>query len=985
MSESFDPYHVWLGIPPEEQPPHHYRLLGIRLFEDNPSVIGNAADQRMTHLRTVQTGKHSDDSQRLLNEVAMARVCLLNDEQKRAYDAAIREHIQPDSRPLSSQGGVPLNPELAEYLRQATPEVRVSVRSGSRAIPVERRMAVKWLALIAGGTVCLLAAIAVVGLLARRPRESVLVFDWPARDRTEARLAVDGVTLEFPPEGPLEYGCEPGSHEVRASRAGYKPYILQVRVAAGQREMIAANWKRLSSAAPRGGRRPDREDAPSTKSPSSPVAEIPSASASPPQTTGPSTREAAGAIADAANSADPASGVPSAPTAAPEDAAPDASGQTTSSTSSDAQSKPVAGDAPRPEEAASSETVMSEWIDALSMADVSLDRVKGTWTRGDDGISVEGAGMPRFMFPLAVEGSYDLEAKFTRNTSDDGVGFLLPAGAGNCLLGLSCWHGQAHLIAYVDRRDNDAILRPGTLVNATPHTVQVSVRIDGDQVEITSRLDGQPCCQWKGDSRRLSVWHDWSLPDWRCPGIGSAGNGLTVHEFRLRAVAGRGKIIPILEADQQGPIKVPAQGLRVGGAFHEVGPPGARLIGLRTFRDSSVRGVQPIYRTADGQESRGQLWGKEIGTENLEKASDGYAMGGMRVKARDAIVAYQLVFMRVVPDGLDPTASYAGPWIGEDAFLPPIPLSGEGQPILGVHGFSWDAVHAIGLLVARPEKQAVPRFLRLTEVEPLTQKVGGCDYLVNRGWGDWWPILPPSPRLCQEYLFAHAPSRLVYTIPKNARSFSTVGYCDTGIVSFKILVDGLSVFSSGQTRVAPVLLDLPGRSKQIELVVDDLGDKAWDRAFWLKPRFYRAAASKVPQLEADDKHVKLTLFPPFAATVGENTPMANAVPKGISPPVEVLDWVPCDEIILAHAPSKVVFAIPPGARRFSAVGYNILSGDVKYQVLADGKPLFVSPQAGIVPMQVGLPAGARQLELVVDDLGNTGYDVAFWCYPRLSW
>jgi hypothetical protein len=39
MSESFDPYHVWLGIPPEEQPPHHYRLLGIRLFEDNPSVI----------------------------------------------------------------------------------------------------------------------------------------------------------------------------------------------------------------------------------------------------------------------------------------------------------------------------------------------------------------------------------------------------------------------------------------------------------------------------------------------------------------------------------------------------------------------------------------------------------------------------------------------------------------------------------------------------------------------------------------------------------------------------------------------------------------------------------------------------------------------------------------------------------------------------------------------------------------------------------
>jgi hypothetical protein len=51
----FDPYHIWLGIPPDEQPPHHYRLLGIRIFEDNVEVIAHAADQRMAHLRTFQT------------------------------------------------------------------------------------------------------------------------------------------------------------------------------------------------------------------------------------------------------------------------------------------------------------------------------------------------------------------------------------------------------------------------------------------------------------------------------------------------------------------------------------------------------------------------------------------------------------------------------------------------------------------------------------------------------------------------------------------------------------------------------------------------------------------------------------------------------------------------------------------------------------------------------------------------------------------
>ncbi|HVA46782.1 MAG TPA: hypothetical protein VNH11_10495 [Pirellulales bacterium] len=29
MSDSFDPYRVWLGIPRESRPPTHYELLGI--------------------------------------------------------------------------------------------------------------------------------------------------------------------------------------------------------------------------------------------------------------------------------------------------------------------------------------------------------------------------------------------------------------------------------------------------------------------------------------------------------------------------------------------------------------------------------------------------------------------------------------------------------------------------------------------------------------------------------------------------------------------------------------------------------------------------------------------------------------------------------------------------------------------------------------------------------------------------------------------
>jgi len=98
MSDGFDPYYTWLGIPPHEQPANHYRLLGISLFESNPEVISNAADRLMLHLRAFQTGKRAKESQQLLNEISAARVCLLNPQQKTVYDRNLRA-AQPEVQP----------------------------------------------------------------------------------------------------------------------------------------------------------------------------------------------------------------------------------------------------------------------------------------------------------------------------------------------------------------------------------------------------------------------------------------------------------------------------------------------------------------------------------------------------------------------------------------------------------------------------------------------------------------------------------------------------------------------------------------------------------------------------------------------------------------------------------------------------------------------------------------------------------------------
>ena len=93
MAEKFDPYHVWLGIPPEEQPPNHYRLLGVRAFESDPDAIDNMADQRLTHLRSLQTGPHARLAQKLLADVAAARLVLLNSQTKPQYDEKLRAKL----------------------------------------------------------------------------------------------------------------------------------------------------------------------------------------------------------------------------------------------------------------------------------------------------------------------------------------------------------------------------------------------------------------------------------------------------------------------------------------------------------------------------------------------------------------------------------------------------------------------------------------------------------------------------------------------------------------------------------------------------------------------------------------------------------------------------------------------------------------------------------------------------------------------------
>ncbi|GAB4133902.1 MAG: hypothetical protein Kow0040_16850 [Thermogutta sp.] len=115
MNESFDPYRKWLGIPPDEQPPHHYRLLGIAPFETDREVIQNAADRQMGHVRRFQAGPYAVACQKLLNELAAARVCLLDPVRKREYDQRLFAEFQAAGKELPYPVAEAWSPEADEH------------------------------------------------------------------------------------------------------------------------------------------------------------------------------------------------------------------------------------------------------------------------------------------------------------------------------------------------------------------------------------------------------------------------------------------------------------------------------------------------------------------------------------------------------------------------------------------------------------------------------------------------------------------------------------------------------------------------------------------------------------------------------------------------------------------------------------------------------------------------------------------------------
>ncbi len=190
----------------------------------------------------------------------------------------------------------------------------------------------------------------------------------------------------------------------------------------------------------------------------------------------------------------------------------------------------------------------------------------------------------------------------------------------------------------------------------------------------------------------------------------------------------------------------------------------------------------------------------------------------------------------------------------------------------------------------------------------------------------------------------------------------------------------LAVFALAAAHMAGVLPDwVPGPAgDQSEKPASDLSE--------------RPAGPSGPR-EAERKTVYLSDFKPASATVGWATLGMNRMPREMAPSGKCrCRGREFTRYICAHAPSRVVYRLPEGARRFTAlVGLSDTSGghgSVAFVVVGDGRTLFKSAvltgTSKPVPVDVDV-TGIKQLELVCDqDGGGQGWDHSVWFEPRLE-
>ena len=183
--------------------------------------------------------------------------------------------------------------------------------------------------------------------------------------------------------------------------------------------------------------------------------------------------------------------------------------------------------------------------------------------------------------------------------------------------------------------------------------------------------------------------------------------GLAPRAVPAAESAAQQRFFASLKADGKKTVlmKTRTVGSPTGIEYADTAPEGKGLIVGFDFWTSNygqtlvVNGVCPIYLTPKGK-VRGKKRGYVIGNLVTVEARDGFAVSGVAVKGGDRMDQVQVEFMRIdyAKQSLEPATLYKSAWTGGKGGRRERQLTGNGKPVLGIHGASGDALDRFGLL-----------------------------------------------------------------------------------------------------------------------------------------------------------------------------------------------------------------------------------------------------------------------------------------------
>jgi hypothetical protein len=185
---------------------------------------------------------------------------------------------------------------------------------------------------------------------------------------------------------------------------------------------------------------------------------------------------------------------------------------------------------------------LGEWVDVLAMIDPQKHAVRGQWLRTSTELGLaQPVDAGRCTIPVMVEGSYDLEVRFTMLRGVES-NLVLPVGGRNCVVIVGGWGGRIAGLAQIDGRagnQNTSTAKHAPLQPRQQQRLFCQVRVTGSQASIEVELNSRPLIRWQGQASSLSCPPSWNIPNPQSLGLAAYRSAVTYQSARLKLVAGK--------------------------------------------------------------------------------------------------------------------------------------------------------------------------------------------------------------------------------------------------------------------------------------------------------------------------------------------------------------------------------------------------------------------------------------------------------------